>query len=134
MKSEMDIPYETTPEQQLFFCLLAAHKWVTEVEPGQVAPGLRAWTCGTQACFGGHVASWSEFREIAAVGVGAEGSPVNPRLACSMFPDKWLFGDDSMFDPRGCHDADDLHPHASDYDIVVHRLDHRIRQLREILA
>lgn len=46
--------------QQLNNIIEAFEFWMT-VSPEEVVPGLRKWTCGTQACFGGHLAKAGMF-------------------------------------------------------------------------
>lgn len=135
MNTANDIPSKTTPEQQLFFCLLAAHKWITEVKPKDVVRDLANWSCGTQACFGGHLATWPEFVEIAGVRTFC-GAPRNPSGVHSSYdyPDAWLLGDYTMFNTRGGHSADAGNDSVSDYELVIRRLDYRIKQLQEELA
>lgn len=128
----MAIPTELTPDQQLFNCLMARHIWVERVKPESVVEGLNAWTCGTHACFGGHLATWSEFQEIMEVFPGGSGEPRIGGIGIGITmtnPDDFLFGDARMFNPRGAHDSDYFHPEASDWEIVIHRLDHRINEL-----
>lgn len=124
-------PLALTHEQQLFNCLLARHLWVKRVKPDSVVRRLHSWKCGTQACFGGHLATWPEFQEIMGVSVSASGAPVLNDVPTAQ-EDRWLFGrphnDVDLFDPRAFNEQ------GSDWEVVLNRLDTRIEELRKVLA
>lgn len=133
-----------TREQQLANIDLAARLWGERVTPDKVVERLTVWAsphpnmCGTQACFGGHLATWPEFR---AMGVrtrkeAGEEDPVM-RHGPDMDGVQWpyevasvLFGDEQLFEPRGGHPAGPSYDNApdsddgsiSDYELVVNRL------------
>ena len=101
---------------------LALALWKERVKPAQVVPDLRAWACGTQACFGGHLATWPEFR---AMGVRADcyGAPVLHGESLSQVP--WeLFGNYGLFYSR-----EDWEREGTDYEVVVKRLETHIADL-----
>jgi len=59
---------------------LAKRKW-QEVLPKHVTPGLVFWrwevggSCGTLACFGGHLTTWPEFQAMGVKVADSEGRP-----------------------------------------------------------
>lgn len=112
-------------EQQLANCKLALDIWKTRVDPESVV--LHSWTCGSHACFGGHLATWPEFQ---AMGVKRSEYSGAPRIDGVHFEDDYLFGDNRMFDSRDREEEkeqgiEDL----LDYDMVIYRLERRIREL-----
>lgn len=126
---------QLTKNQQIENCLLALSLWA-EVPPRKVVAGLSDWTCGTQACFGGHLATWPEFR---AQGVcPTDGSPELRQpgsaevIGYSHAVSKYLFGSFDLFHSAGHAAADDQLPrNASAHRVVVNRLEHQIQRLQE---
>lgn len=92
---------------------LAWALWMVRVTPEQVTPYLASWTCGTHACFGGHLATWPEFQ---AMGVLSPSEPFwKSRLASE---DTRLFGDARLFNARRAEGGRSV----SDHEVVVNRL------------
>lgn len=124
-------------DQQIVNCLLALSLWA-EIPPRAV--NLDKWTCGTQACFGGHLATWPEFQ---AMGVrprlkadddhGA-GAPVFDEQSGAL--ESWrvaehLFGERHIFYAKGFFPSDneiDTHHRT-----IVNRLERQIERLSEHL-
>ncbi len=79
--------------------ILAAWRW-NETPAKKVVPGLRAWRCGTQACFGGHLATWPEFR---AQGVHVVSFSHEPAIGLQLSDEvsEILFGAHTLFMPSG---------------------------------
>ena len=110
-------------DRHIVNCLLALCNW-HEVHPRGVY--LESWRCGTQACFGGHLATWPEFMEMGVfAGMGA--SPTmqnlsNPHynsdaLSVSMR----LFGGD-LFPSRLKEEPRHMNAHR----LIVRRLERQI--------
>ncbi len=94
------------------------------VKDYQVTSGLSFWAtpCSTTACFGGHVAMDPYFQAQGVSPALGSGAPImtDPDMgACSI--SQHLFGDPSLFGPRGACDADPGPP-ASDHEVVRQRL------------
>lgn len=53
---------------------IALLRW-SQVLPERVLPALEVWRCGTQACFGGHLATWPEFQAIGIQVDQRDGAP-----------------------------------------------------------
>ena len=112
-------------QQQLDNTELALRLWLERVTPEQV--NLERWTCGTQACFGGHLATWPEFQ---ALGVRADcyGAPrlgdLQPLNVAQV-----LFGDCSLFCVQGFNET-----RLTDYEKVVRRLEVQAAYLRRMLG
>lgn len=120
-----------TPEQQLENIRLAARLWVDRVEPRDVVKGLDVWVCGTQACFGGHLAAWPEFRALGVL-VGPYGRPTTV-WNLDAHETAWaLFGDEDLFAEAGDHPADgEVEDFGySDHELVLARLDYAESCLR----
>lgn len=135
-------------QQQIDNLTLALLKWGFEVPPSQVSPGLSRWGsgCGTQACFGGHITRWPEFR---AQGVRSRGEMLHLdednffyfqpmlvegrtgmvlhesiRVAYELFGHTIGCGQQScLFNSRGVHPSDKAFPSASAHEIVARRLE-----------
>jgi hypothetical protein len=100
------------------------------VPPENVIRHLNHWredakgtppTCGTVACFGGWCAWWPSFMNQ-GVKAASGGAPISPSQAAGQrHAEQFLFGDPEMFDPRGCHPADQRFK-GSDHDLVTNRL------------
>jgi hypothetical protein len=109
---------------QIEMCLLALMHW-KKVKPSSV--NLEQWRCGTQACFGGHLATWESFKDM-GVQATIHGNPYHPNIG--MFRvhilSKYLFGNDAMFNVRT---FDDGRRSASDYQVIVRRLERQIEWL-----
>lgn len=113
-------------DQQLANIALARELWL-QVPPEQVVPGLGTWYCGTQACFGGHLARWPQFQAL-GVRLPTFGSPLFGLHAGRMFRvDEVLFGDPRIFHERGEHPADEGPRNEGsdipDHEVVLRRLD-----------
>ena len=130
-----------SPKQHLTNCQLALRLWEA-TPPESVAPGLRHYRCGTQACFGGHLATWPEFQ---AMGVSrrVEGSPAITDIGWSANVSAHLFGTPYLFVAR---QVDEEHgdytqyrypgaplddPEASDHEVITLRLKAQIRKLEK---
>ena len=103
--------------------LLAAWLW-SEVPPACVIEGLHDWRCGTQACFGGHLAHWPEFK-AKGVRAGLDGRPTMAFVDCAADISHHLFGDASMFAPLHAHRADNdlaYMQHPPEHEVVANRL------------
>ena len=107
---------------------LAERLWRERVTPEQV--DLGHWACGTQACFGGHLATWPEFQ---AMGVGVGGGVENryPEIqaieALGTKVAEYLFGDESLFYAA-------VEPtEGTDYDMVLMRIAKRRAELFTLL-
>ena len=117
-----------SPKQHLTNCQLALRLWEA-TPPEQVVEGLRHYSCGTQACFGGHLATWPEFQ---AMGVEAseEGAPVlwfgDYRYRGQMVAGA-LFGTEGLFRTRFWQEE------GADYEVVVQRLKVQIYRLERAL-
>lgn len=115
-----------TKTQQIENCLLALANW-SEVSPHSV--NLRVWRCGTHACFGGHLATWPEFR-AKGVRTNPEGSPfmgAGTGFMWSVDVAQHLFGNSALFNARGLHADGGLR--LSDHRVVVRRLENQIAAL-----
>ena len=96
-------------------------------------------SCGTLACFGGHLATWPEFNAL-GVGRGVEGAPIfqEPGTVTFSFGRRVaysLFGDSSLFAVRLDGEEGNL-SHAeldgmSDHEVVTYRLQRHIAWLKE---
>ncbi len=108
-------------------CIVALAGLLPDLSEEQIVPGLKIWTCGTQACFGGWIAQVPFFQAQGVQSTGAYGSP---GMADGSLAEVTLFGDDDLFNTRGAHFADSgAHPSASDLDIIRYRLEQRILDL-----
>lgn len=99
---------------------LAWALWMVRVTPEQVVPELVSWVCGTQACFGGHLATWPEFQ---ALGVLSPSEPFWKMMLVS--EDTRLFGDARLFNARGAEGGRSV----SDHEVVVNRLRKNLARL-----
>lgn len=126
-----------TPQQQLENCKLALRLWKERVKPEQVTKGLNSWTCGTQACFGGWLATWPEFRALGIVPDG-QGAPIATEYETTLASgslSRILFGDRGMLFPCGLGPAGVAEENAaSAYEAVVLRLEVRIAALERRIA
>lgn len=135
-----------TAEQQLANLNLAEHLWRSRVKPSDVVGGLRMWTCGTQACFGGHLATWPEFREM---GVRLLGEAAENPMWCAapaFDTETWgwsvgviLFGSHDIFDERGgsgldCAADDEDLGDLDDHAMVLHRIARQRERLQSRIA
>lgn len=145
---------QLTIEQQLENVKLAERIWKERVDPAAVVKGLEDWACGTQACFGGHLATWPEFRKM-GVRMLVEINPteIGSWRFCPAFDrDTYglsvvplaLFGDEALFHPRGDHPADPSYDPTgnyqgvddetvSDHQLVLNRLAYARWQLEKQL-
>lgn len=112
-------------QQQLGNTELARKLWLERVKPEQVK--LDRWSCGTQACFGGHLATWPEFQ---AMGVRTDcyGAPRMGDLS-PLDVAEALFGDLSLFGGQGFAEMRLTH-----YETVVKRLEVQAANLRRKLV
>ena len=101
-------------------CELALRLWKERVKPEQVVEGLRHYRCGTQACFGGHLATWPEFQ---AMGVTAYDSVPGYRGRMGFNVAYELFGVRHLFCFR------DAYEEGTDHEVVVRRLERRLAEL-----
>ena len=123
-------------------CELALRLWKERVKPEQVVEGLRHYRCGTQACFGGHLATWPEFQAM-GVRCRVEGSPAITGLGSTLGVSAHLFGTPYLFVAR---QVDEEHgdytqyrypgaplddPEASDHEVITLRLKAQIRKLEK---
>jgi hypothetical protein len=133
---------ELSHEQKLANIDLATRLWKERVKPEQVVQYLHTWACGTQACFGGHLATWPEFREMGVrtlkeIGVTCSNSWASaPCMEYGRFEGvevaAILFGDPTLFDARGACRFDDERAGVSDHGLVLGRLEAaRTRLLQE---
>ena len=126
-------------------CKLALQLWQERVTPEMV--NLDTWSsygrdCGTQACFGGWLATWPEFQAMGITQCPANTDNGNYRgeplwfakdLTFGIEVGKELFGT-SLFAGRVyiCHDDDTAEdPELSDYELVVDRLEKQIALLEQ---
>lgn len=123
---------DLTNDEKVVNCLLALMRW-DEVPPRAVVPSLGMWTCGTQACFGGHLATWPEFWEMGVrpskvdfEGFGI-GEPTAWGLRCHDVARR-LFGSSDMFMAQGMCDHDDGTGRTA-HAVVVNRLESQIVEL-----
>lgn len=106
--------------------LLARRLWVERVKPEDVVPYLSEWTCGTQACFGGHLASWPEFQAMGLAHPVRFRPSLSVRLTggtsvlegANIVP-RYLFGENWVFYPREPEEDEG----ESDYQVVLNRID-----------
>ncbi|WCD44248.1 hypothetical protein Lumi_109 [Xylophilus phage Lumi] len=130
-------------------CCLALKLWQERVKADQVFPNLRRWRCGTQACFGGWVATWPEFQALGVdtyetddPGSNRSGKPY--MVDGSFFLTDYglsqhLFGHRDMFCPSVEEDMDAMDPDLfeikpvgmHDYNVVLFRLETQILNLQE---
>lgn len=119
-------------EQKLENCKLALRLWNERVTPDQVVKELNEWTCETQACFGGWLATWPEFRDM-GVFASYVGSPImvaGSELLDPSLVSNRLFGDRNMFKVRGLGPAGgDEEKAPSAHAAVVLRLETQIDYL-----
>jgi hypothetical protein len=121
-----------TRDQQIENLILAAWRW-NEVKPRQVVRELNNWRCGTQACFGGHLGKWSEFRRQGLCPT-AGGYPQMPSLGIigSAGVARQLFGNYRMFNPIDFRDIDRDTPYrASAWTVVRNRIEAQFAALSE---
>lgn len=116
---------QLTKDQQIENCLLALWRWA-DVEPRHV--DLSDWKCGTQACFGGHLCAWPEFKQM-GVEPYSERFP-EPNIPTLNLMDAdvvshHLFGVNYLFYFRRPW----RNEHGDDHAIVVNRLEQRIAEL-----
>jgi hypothetical protein len=102
--------------------LLAMMLWAEE-KPESI--NLRNWRCGTQACFGGRLATWPEFK---AQGVRRT-SRGAPHIEGTAFVAYHLFGHSSLFWIHGAASDDSSLGDVTDYEIIVNRLEAQIERL-----
>lgn len=128
--------------QQRANALEALNVMWPSVPPKNVHPGLRWWNgeryevcgkrvdktnqapnCGTVACFGGWCAWWPNFRKQ-----GVKSSPTGAPMVYSEhtdgftnIADRFLFGHDYLFAPRGSMDCD-MGFMGNDHKLVSNRL------------
>ncbi len=129
---------EQTLEQQLEHINMALDLWV-QVNHSAVVPDLCYWRsesaeCGTQACFGGHLATWDYFRSLGVLTRAEMSFPEtfgtqHDFAPCALAdrgyflaPDdiaERLFGDKRLFGVRLIRDATIS---MTDHEIVTDRL------------
>lgn len=126
----MKLKIRTTLENKLEYSELALKKW-RELDPKSVYPSLARWrsTCGTQSCFGGHLATWPEFQ---ALGILPD---IKASFPCMLkkdgrlrYPQKiasLLFGNPRIFQIK-----DSSEYSLSDHEAIVQRLEHCISDLK----
>jgi len=112
--------------QQLDNCKLALKLWLERVKPEQVVEGLRHYRCGTQACFGGHLATWPEF-QVMGVAESEEGVPWLGHRYRGQEVAGVLFGTEGLFSTRGRDEK------GTDYEVVAQRLKVQIYRLERAL-
>lgn len=119
---------------------LAHTLWLERVKPEQVIKSLAYYKCGTQACFGGHLATWPEFQEQGVRTMQVEenrydfGMPwidAHPLPICGHEVGVELFGSERMFAAR--HTLIDFE-HLTDWQVVEQRLVNRIEELQQAIA
>jgi hypothetical protein len=132
-KRVSDEPLSIT--KQIENCVLALHLW-SEVTPRRVR--LDTWHCGTHACFGGHLATWPEFRAQGVQRMNDDGEPImhtkggNTLWAGEV--SQRLFGSDDLFCMANACRADFGMPvRTSDHKLVVNRLEEQIERLTQRL-
>lgn len=106
-----------SPEQIVHNCDLAEKLWYERVKPENV--NLNTWSCGTVACFGGHIAQWPEFLLLQFAHV-QEHVPefLIPGIPYSRSAGYEIFGNDWIFNGRSSCESD------TDYSIVLARIAH----------
>lgn len=133
----MNAPRTLTNDEKIVNCLLALVRW-SKVSPAKVVPNLGKWHCGTQACFGGHLVTWEEFREMGVLRVKrSERQPVIPGLELaghryhfqSRAVGEHLFGHPDIFYSRDMTELDAGASGLSDHALVAHRLERQIEEL-----
>lgn len=135
-------------QKQIDNCILALKLWRERVKPEDVSPRLYQWKCGTQACFGGHLATWEEFKKL-GVRSDSDGAPYISGYW--MIPTDtvsgYLFGHPNMFKMVGHCDFDregemgivlsvwgEPIQKNLDYEVVIHRLERQIAFLKASLS
>ena len=117
-------------QQQLDNCKLALKLWLERVKPEQVIKGLALYRCGTQACFGGHLATWPEFQAMGVAESEEEGAPelwLSPYCYRGQMVAGALFDTEGLFSTRGREEE------GTDYEVVVQRLKVQIYRLERAL-
>lgn len=105
--------------------------WAT-IDPEDVVKELKEWQCGTQACFGGHLAQRGMFgipkgsERPEAVFDSGNGEWLNGIKNVSQY----LFRNPKLFSSRGYSSFDDNYPDVSDHELVRLRLEHALAQLQ----
>ena len=115
-----------TVDKQIENCILALCNWA-EVSEEHVV--LEDWRCGSQACFGGHLATWDDFR---AQGVGQSSFYGWPRLSNGIDTrpsdvSEFLFGSAEMFTIFAPDEI--LSLPKPPYERIVNRLENQITRL-----
>lgn len=103
---------------------LARSLW-TQVPVNEVSKNLRLWSCGTQACFGGHLGTWPKFQELGIKSSPADGSPIADTDARN---NPWnlpwvLFGAGGLFCPA------EKTEEGTDHEIVLNRIEVALKGL-----
>ena len=109
---------------------LALRLWKERVKPDEVVPALGAWRCGTQACFGGHLATWPEF-QAKGVRIKDNGSPEMDVAEAASDVSYILFGNYALFSIR---EAWVPTQGLKDYELVIARLEWNIETLENSRA
>lgn len=112
-----------TKDQQITNCILALCNW-RDVAPKTVF--LEIWVCGTFACFGGHLATWPEFKEMGVRACSASGVPeMSLPSLYGMQVAGHLFGCQSLFSNRRSGETSK----GSAHKLIVRRLENQIAKL-----
>jgi hypothetical protein len=112
---------ETRREDQLHNAILARELWQERVSEDEV--DLGHWKCGTQACFGGHLGMWPEFRNLPGALQESWGTPhfEDPNAKVDII----LFGELMFYAEQPSENGKRQH------DIITARLDWVIESLSQ---
>jgi hypothetical protein len=112
---------ETRREDQLHNATLARELWQERVSEDDV--DLGHWKCGTQACFGGHLGTWPEFRNLPGALQESWGTPhfENPNVQVDIV----LFGELMFYSQQPSEHGRRQH------EIILDRLDRQIEFLSQ---
>jgi hypothetical protein len=116
-----------TKREQIELCILALMHW-SKVRPVDVY--LESWKCGTQACFGGHLATWDTFKALGVsnfVGEPVVGTGEQTIWASQIAA--LLFGDSCLPRLFSARSDEDWLRDFDDHQIIVNRLEKCIEEL-----
>lgn len=126
-------------KRQLRNTNLALSLWLL-VKPSTVTRDLGSWECGTQACFGGHLKYWPQFRRQGVVAGGAGLSTQVPEMVVGNSTlhgasvSAHLFGYPGDQELGSMFSARQDHERGSDHRIVVKRLQGQAKHLEAQIA
>lgn len=105
--------------------------WKDRVRPEIVIKDLRDWRCGTQACAGGHLATWPEFKAIGGAVTGLRAPFLQKELLDGVFVGtngvaEYLFRNRDLFSSVY---FDEKYSDLNDYDLVIKRFEEQIKYL-----